>query len=474
MKIYFMGIGGTAMGNVALLMKEKGHQIFGADAKLYPPMSDLLADSGIEFFEGYEPKRLQNLNPDLIVVGNVISRGNPEVEWLLCQNEIPYCSMSELLSQEFLNNSHNIVVCGTHGKTTTTSIAAYLLNQIQPAGYLIGGVPNDFNQGSSLGPQTAGSPIAIEGDEYDTAFFDKRSKFIHYNPKVLIINNLEFDHADIFRDLEDIKRSFSHLLKIIPSDGVLLVNGDDQNVESLLPITWAQTYRVGESKHNDLVISNYTSNKDGSQFDLTWKGKLWGAVQWKLSGMHNARNAAMALLAVSLYYNKDGPTQFDISLINDFSGVKRRQEVIYEDSDCLVIEDFAHHPTAIQETLQALRSRYEGYRIVASFEPRSNTACRKVHQNTLENCFDAADVVCFGAVHRAENYAQSDRLDTETIAQSLTNKGTPAQSFSQNSELLDFLQKDRNAATGKTLYVFLSNGSFDGIMQAFIELTIPV
>ena len=234
MRIYFMGICGTAMGNAALLVKEQGHEVLGCDAAVYPPMSDVLADAGIEVLDGFDAARLAGLEPDQVVVGNAMSRGNPEVEWLLDQSEITFISLPELFHDTVLPKRCPVVITGTHGKTTTSTITAYLLERSgAKPGWLIGGVPHDLPGGAKLGE---GKAFVIEGDEYDSAFFDKRSKFIHYRPQIAILNNLEFDHADIFRDLEDVQRSFRHFLRVIPASGYALVNGDDPNILSLIHI----------------------------------------------------------------------------------------------------------------------------------------------------------------------------------------------------------------------------------------------
>ena len=236
MRIYFMGICGTAMGNAALLVKEQGHEVLGCDAAVYPPMSDVLADAGIEVLDGFDAARLAGLEPDQVVVGNAMSRGNPEVEWLLDQSEITFISLPELFHDTVLPKRYPVVITGTHGKTTTSTITAYLLERSgAKPGWLIGGVPHDLPGGAKLGE---GKAFVIEGDEYDSAFFDKRSKFIHYRPQIAILNNLEFDHADIFRDLEDVQRSFRHFLRVMPASGYALVNGDDPNIAALLPAPW--------------------------------------------------------------------------------------------------------------------------------------------------------------------------------------------------------------------------------------------
>jgi len=380
MKIYFMSIGGTGMGHGALLLREAGHEVCGCDQKIYPPMSDTLADAGIEVLPGFDPARLAQLAPDAVVVGNVNARGNPEIEWLLDTRAIPMLSLPEALNRFVLRARRNVVITGTHGKTTTTTLTAYLLQQaqVQP-GWFIGGVPLDLPGGAALGADNA--PFVIEGDEYDSAFFDKRSKFIHYAPHIAVLNNLEFDHADIFRDLADIQRTFAHLLRLIPRHGWVLANGDDPNLAPLLEVPWTQVLRVGTGRENDLVIRGFQEDARGSRFQLVWRGTVWGKVNWSLPGLYNARNAAMACLAAGLALKPEDPfCALEPALLQGFQGVKRRQEVLFDNGETTILSDFGHHPTAIAGTLESLRARYPDRSLVACFEARSNTAVRRIHQ----------------------------------------------------------------------------------------------
>lgn len=469
MRFFFLGICGTAMGNVALLLRSMGHEVAGADRDVYPPMSDVLREAGVEVYEGYDAERLEALMPDVVVVGNVITRGNPEVEWLLSTRKLKYCSLPELLRDSVLADRLNIVVAGTHGKTTTTALAAYLLKELgQDPGYLVGGVPRSLPSGACVGGKN--SPFVIEGDEYDSAFFDKRSKFIHYLPSILIINNIEFDHGDIFRDIEDIKRSFSHLLKTVPRNGYVLVNGDDGHIKSLLPVAWTTVLKVGIGEGNDLRVVDFSEGVEGSEFSLIWKGREWGRVRWSCSGVFNARNAAMAALAVGLTVSPEDPTAVPLEMLRGFEGVKRRQEVIYRDEELVVVEDFAHHPTALRETLEALKKRYGGYRVHACFEPRSNTACRKFHQETFCDALEIADRVWIGPVFRKELYGDSDRLDTCMIADKLQLKGVEAKAYESNGAILsDLTLSIKEGMAEKNLVCFFTNGSFDGIIKQFVE-----
>ena len=287
------------MGNTALLARAAGHEVLGADTNVYPPMSTVLAAAGIVFHQGYDAARLAQLAPDLVVIGNAMSRGNVEVEWLLETRALGFTSLPAFLAEFILKGRKNIVIAGTHGKTTTTALTAYLLRENgRDPGFLIGGVPVDPPVGNHLG--TIADSFVIEGDEYDSAFFDKRSKFIHYAPQIAVLNNLEFDHADIFRDLQDVQRTFLHLTRIVPRNGWIVLNGDDDNFRVLGPMAWTRVVRVGTGENNDLRITDFLETPVGVSFKLMWKRVLWSEVQWTQPGLFNARNAAMAACAAGL------------------------------------------------------------------------------------------------------------------------------------------------------------------------------
>jgi len=470
-----MGIGGTAMGNAALLARAAGHEVLGADAGVYPPMSTVLAGAGITVHEGYDPARLAKLAPDLVVIGNAMSRGHPEIEWLLDTRALPFTSLPALLHEFVLKNRRNLVVCGTHGKTTTTSLAAFLLRENgRDPGYLIGGVPHDPPTGSHLG--TAADPFVIEGDEYDSAFFDKRSKFIHYAPHIAVLNNLEFDHADIFRDLADVQRTFSHLTRIVPRNGFIVMNGDDENLRALGPLPWTRVVSVGTGQENDLRIVDFAetattalaSASAGAGFRLVWRGTPWGDVRWSQPGLFNARNAAMAACAAGLALDEKNPTVLKLDALARFRGVKRRQEVLAATPRLTIIEDFGHHPTALAETLGSFRARFPGATLTAVFEPRSNTARTKALQAGFALALALADEVYLGAVNRAEKMAADERFDPDTVVRQLATKKVRAQAFADNQVLLAKLSSDALAASERSrVVVFFTNGSFDGIIPKF-------
>jgi len=473
MRIFFIGICGTAMGNAAVLLKKQGGEVAGSDAGVYPPMSNVLAEAGIELFDGFEEEALRNWSADRVVVGNAVSRGNPQVEWLLRDRKVPFVCLPQLIGEELIGRRPTVVVAGTHGKTTTTSLAAFALREagIDP-GYLVGGVPLDLPSGSELGAPAA--PFVIEGDEYDSAFFDKRSKFIHYRPLILILNNLEFDHSDVFRDLADVVRTFDHLLRIVPSDGYVLLNGDDPNLASLPIASWTTTLRVGLGSANDLRIADFSEGPEGVSFNLIWRGSEVGEIRWNLPGEYNVRNAAMAALAAVLAQAIDSGSAPDLD--NPFAvadlppfgkclGVKRRQEVLVERDDLVVLSDFAHHPTAIAGALVSLRARWPEHRIIVCFEPRSNTAVTNVFQDEFTEALAHADEILIGEINRAERFAPEERLDAEGMVLQLREQGRVAEAFVTNEALGESLFARDLSAEGHNLLVFFSNGSFDGVID---------
>ncbi len=475
MKIYFMGIAGTAMGNAALLARSGGHEVIGADTGVYPPMSTVLAAAGISFYEGYDPERLNSLAPDLVVIGNAQSRGNTEIEWLLASRALPFASLPALLHDVVLKDRRNIVIAGTHGKTTTTALTAFLLRENgRDPGFLIGGVPVDPPVGNHLG--TLSDPFVIEGDEYDSAFFDKRSKFIHYAPHIAVLNNLEFDHADIFRDLADVQRTFSHLARIVPGNGWIVLNGDDANLRALGDFPWTRMLRVGTGNDNDLRLDDFAEDANGTSFTLVWRGKEWAQVRLAVPGLYNARNAAMAAAAAALALLPDDnatdltASGLDLTPLARFRGVRRRQEVRATRDGLTVIEDFGHHPTAISGALDSFRHRFPGARLTAVFEPRSNTARTKALQAGFAEALGHADEVFIGAVNRAGKLSSEDRFDADAVVAELRTKGLVAETAPTNAELLTKLSA-MVSETGEVnpcrVVVFFSNGDFDGIIAKF-------
>jgi len=477
MRVFFIGVCGTAMGNAAVLLKKMGHEVAGSDAGVYPPMSDVLESAGIELFEGFAEEEMLSWQPDRVVVGNAVSRGNPQVEYLLRTRRIDFVSLPQFIGEDLIGNRPAVVVAGTHGKTTTTALTSFALSQAgQNPGYLIGGVPIDLPSGNELGGEKA--PFVIEGDEYDSAFFDKRSKFIHYRPKVLVLNNLEFDHGDIFRDLQDISRSFSHLLRIVPSDGFVLRNGDDPNLLALPDAPWTRIISVGVGEENDFRIIDFTEDGQGTRFKLSWLGATVMEVSWKMPGLFNARNLAMATLASVLSQctgagdvsSAEDLNPFASAHLPDFTecaGVKRRQEILHDSEKLVVLSDFAHHPTAIAGALESLRARWPGREIIACFEPRSNTAVTNVFEDRFADALALADVAILGAVHRAEKIPPDQRINTGNMIRRIEGQGKQGHAFLTNLDLESFLLE--REITQPSLVVFFSNGSFDGVIGRFAD-----
>ena len=452
--VHFVGIGGTAMASAAVAMQEKGFAVSGSDQNVYPPMSTFLADRKIEAVNGYAERNLAH-KPDLVVIGNAISRGNPEAEFVL-DHKLRYCSLPELLKEFFIRGKRAIVVCGTHGKTTTTALLAWVFehNGLNP-GYLIGGIPNNFSQGARF---TDSEWFIIEGDEYDTAFFDKRSKFVHYQPEIGIINNLEFDHADIFDNLDAIKKTFSHFIRIIPRNGLLLGNGDDANLAPLLDVTHCPVKRFGLGDDNAVHAFNIRYGPTATEFEIpSFKFHL------NLIGEFNVRNALAVVACAKHCGLKNQQIQ---SAFETFKGVKRRMEVRGVAGGVTLIDDFGHHPTAIHATLRALRLKYPHEKIWALFEPRSNTTRRKVFQEELPGAFADADAVVISEVARLEQIAPEERLNPEKLMQDLKTAGREAAYLPDADSIIAHVAKN---AQGGDIVVVFSNGGFGGIHTKLLE-----
>jgi len=464
MKIYFMGICGTAMGNVAVMLKRANHEIIGADTGVYDPMKSVLEKESIKYYDSYDVERLKSLKPDLVVIGNAMSRGNPEVEYLLASRKINFMSLAELVGTKVIDKRKCLVVSGTHGKTSTSCMASVLLKSLyKDTGWLIGGVPRDLASGSNFGESN--SPFVIEGDEYDTAFFDKRSKFIHYRPYVLLINNIEFDHGDIFRDLEDVKRTFTHVRRIVSGQGAIVENADDANIASLEIPKWVKRLTVGLNENAFLRIKNFTQNGETSSFELHCQGKM-KKFSWELPALYNARNAAMAIMGCSVIAGLENPLDLDFSHLENFQGVQRRQEIICDTEKVVVVEDFGHHPTAIAGTIEALKLKYRTRKVIACFEPRSNTAKTNVFEKDFANALNNADKIYLGAIFNVEKIEESKRLNPLRMKEICKDK---LQYFDSNEDLLNALLKNTKDSEENLCVIFFSNGSFDRIHKRYAE-----
>src|ERR1700690_2813217 len=458
---HFTGICGTAMASAAAAMKEKGFAVTGSDQNVYPPMSTFLAAKQIEVMNGYAEPNLAH-KPDLVVIGNAISRGNPEAEFVL-DHKLRYCSLPALLAEFFIRGKRSIVVAGTHGKTTTTSLLTWVFEHNgQNPSYLIGGIPNNLSQGARFtdsDESRAGSEwFIIEGDEYDTAFFDKRSKFIHYQPEIAVVNNLEFDHADIFENLDAMKKTFSHFIRLVPRNGLLLGNGDDANLAQLLDVTHCPVKRFGLGEGNAVQAFNLRFGPTATEFEIpSFKFHL------NLVGELNVRNALAVVACAKHCGLKNQQIQ---SAFDTFTGIKRRMEVRGIAGGVTVVDDFGHHPTAIRETLRALRIKYPREKIWAIFEPRSNTTRRNVFQNELAGAFADADAVVVSEVARLEQIVPEERLNPEKLMQDLKNSGKNAAYLPNVEAIVAHIAKN---VQGGDIVVVFSNGGFGGIHGKLLE-----
>ena len=452
--VHFVGICGTAMASVAAAMQERGFRVTGSDTNVYPPMSTFLAERKVEVISGFDEKNLAS-KPDLVVIGNAMSRGNPEVEAVL-DRKLRYCSLPELLKEFFIRGKRSLVVSGTHGKTTTTSLLTWVFESagLNPS-YLIGGIPSNLGAGARF---TDSEWFIIEGDEYDTAFFDKRSKFVHYLPEVAIVNNLELDHADIFADVAAVQKSFSHLIRLIPRNGLLLGNGDDANLAPLLDVTHCPVKRFGLGENNAVRATHLRFGATASEFELpSCKFHL------NMVGELNVRNA-LAVVGAAKHCglsNKQIQAAFDT-----FKGVKRRMEVRGIAGGVTVVDDFGHHPTAIRETLKALRIKYPSQKIWAVFEPRTQSTRRNVYQNDFPTAFGEADEVIIAEVAFANVLTPEERLNTTKLEADLKANGKRAQFLPDVDTIVRHL--GQQAQGGDVICVF-TNGGFGNIHAKLLE-----
>jgi len=449
MHIHILGICGTFMGGVALLARELGMKVSGADAGVYPPMSTQLAAEGIDLIEGYDADYIKQHTPDLVVIGNAMSRGNESVEYVLNQ-QVNYCSGPEFISRHILKDRWVLAVAGTHGKTTTTSMLAWILEYAQlTPGFLIGGIPQNFGISARLGKTPF---FVIEADEYDTAFFDKRSKFVHYQPRTLVLNNLEFDHADIFDSLDDIKRQFHHLLRIVPSNGKVISSTDESNINDVLEMgCWSEQEKIDFDDHLGWWVD--LKSPDGSEFEVGFKKESYGTVKWSLIGNHNVSNA-VAAIAASRHVGVT-PT-YAIDALTKYINTKRRLEVRGEINSITVYDDFAHHPTAISSTLQGLRNKVGTSKIFAVLEPRSNTMKLGIHKNELSTSLIEADQIVM--------YQPADMQ--WSLQDSLASLGDKLKIIEDVGKIIDFLMA--NVQSGDHVLI-MSNGGFENIHERLLE-----
>jgi UDP-N-acetylmuramate: L-alanyl-gamma-D-glutamyl-meso-diaminopimelate ligase len=458
--IHLLGIAGSAMAPVAGMLKERGFRVTGTDVNVYPPASTLLDSLGIPWNEGFREENLKPA-PDLAVIGNANSRGNPEVEYILDQ-KIPYCSMPQLIEDVFIPGHTSIVVAGTHGKTTTTAMLAWIFHAAgRRPNFLIGGVaPNFGDRSYGLG---GGEEFIIEGDEYDSAFFDKGPKFLHYHPDELILTSLEYDHADIYPDLASIELQFRRLVNLVPRRGRIVVWGESPALKAAVAKAFCPVETFGLSPECDWYAGDLLWQDNATEFRVAYRGSEVARIRMPVAGRHNVLDA---LAAIALAYGRGVECEAIARALTGFQSVRRRMEIKGEANGIVVVEDFAHHPTAIRLTLEAARTRWPGRRIWAAIEPRSNTMRRKVFQGALPEALAIADGVLIGPVNRAQLLSDEDRLSPEAIAESLRAHGRAAKSFASASAIADYLAEHANAGD---LVLVMSNGSFDGLSMKLLE-----
>ncbi len=447
MKIHIIGICGTFMGGIALIARALGHQVSGSDSNVYPPMSTLLEQQGIDIRNGYSVEHLQP-TPDLILIGNTMSRGNPVIETIL-REKMPFTSGPQWLSEQVLRKKHVLAVAGTHGKTTTTSLLTWILEYagLNP-GFLIGGVAENFNLSARL---SESDYFVIEADEYDTAFFDKRSKFVHYFPDTLILNNLEFDHADIFPDLEAIKTQFRHLLRVVPDNGLVLQHATDENIKDVMGTASQTRTQTFSAVHGDWQL--FEPNVDYSSFQVSYENEVCARIQWSLIGRHNAENA-LAAIAAAAHVGIDADTS--AKALTSFRNVKRRLQLLACVNDIHIYDDFAHHPTAIAATLDALRDKVGNRTIHAVLEPRSNTMKAGVHADTLVPSMQSADEV----------YLFQSKDVQWDIAASIRAGNASRRVFNSTDNIIEALVE--KCQPGDHILI-MSNGGFENIHARLIE-----
>ncbi|HEV2490989.1 MAG TPA: UDP-N-acetylmuramate:L-alanyl-gamma-D-glutamyl-meso-diaminopimelate ligase [Candidatus Acidoferrales bacterium] len=458
--IHLLGIGGAAMAPVAGMLKERGFTVTGADTGVYPPASTLLASLGIPWNSGYRPENLKPA-PDLVVVGNAISRGNPELEAVL-DEKIPYCSMPQILENYFLPGHTSIVIAGTHGKTTTTAMLSWIFHVAnRRPDFLVGGVvPNFGDRSYGLG---GGEEFIIEGDEYDTAYFDKQPKFLHYHPDEVILTSLEFDHADIYPDLAAIELQFQRLVNLVPRRGRILAWGEVPNLVDCTSKAFCPVERYGLSPEMDWFAGDIEWRDGMTHFRVIYHREEVARIRMPLAGRHNVMNA---LACVALSFHHAVECEAIETALAKFQGVRRRLEIKGEAAGVTIVEDFAHHPTAIRATIEAARSRWPSNRLWVAFEPRSNTMRRKIFQRDLAAALSTADAAAIGPVNRPQLLTDEERMDPLAVANEIRRTGKPAEALGSAVEITEYLTP--RLSSGDVVLV-MSNGSFDGLCARLVE-----
>jgi UDP-N-acetylmuramate: L-alanyl-gamma-D-glutamyl-meso-diaminopimelate ligase len=471
-RVHIIGIGGSAMAPLAGMLRESGYTVTGSDSGVYPPASTLLHDLGIPFFDAFDASHLRlgpvgssELNaPDLVVVGNIIARGNPELEEVL-DRKIPYRSLPEILEEVFLPGRHSIVVSGTHGKTTTTAMLAWIFETAgRRPNFLVGGVAENFGKSYGLG---GGQEFILEGDEYETAFWDRGPKFFHYHPDDLIVTSLEYDHADIYADFAAYELAFQRLVNLVPRRGRVMIWGDTEQSGPALrraaQKAHCQVETFGFAAANDWVAQDVVPHRDGMKFSVAHGGEDFGEFVLAATGRHNVLNAMAAIVVA---HGRGISREALAEALATFRSVKRRMDVKGSVGDVLVVDDFAHHPTAVRVTIDAARGRWPGRRLWAILEPRSNSMRRKVFEETLPKALALADRVVLGGVFRAQQLGNENRMHPEAVAESVRELGKDARVFESSDAIAEFVSAE--AAPGDVILV-MSNGSFDGLCEKLVK-----
>jgi UDP-N-acetylmuramate: L-alanyl-gamma-D-glutamyl-meso-diaminopimelate ligase len=452
-KYYLVGICGTAMASLAGMLQSRGYVVEGSDSDVYPPMSDFLDRLGIRVYKGYSAEHLGQARPDTVVIGNALSRGNPEVEAVL-DSGIRYASMAETVKELFIRGRNSIVIAGTHGKTTSTAMMSWVLEKAgRKPSFLVGGIAENFGKSFQVAD---GPDFVIEGDEYDTAFFDKGPKFLHYLPRIVMLKNIEFDHADIYPDLEALKTAFRRLINIVPRSGLIVAGVDSPVVRELIPAAFSRVATAGV-EFGDWRAANIESFQNGMAFDVTSGSAHVGKFSIPMLGTFNVRNALDVIVVAKELGVDNAALQAGLT---SFKSVKRRLELKGEVSKVRVYDDFAHHPTAVFETLRAVRQRYPQDRIWAVFEPRSQTCRRRIFENDFVKAFDAADAAVVARVFGGTKLPPEEQLSPDRLVSGIQARGKTAATFDTTAEIVDFVA--RQAIAGDHIVV-MSNGGFDGI-----------
>jgi UDP-N-acetylmuramate: L-alanyl-gamma-D-glutamyl-meso-diaminopimelate ligase len=458
-KIHLIAVCGTGMGALACMLKNRGYEVSGSDQKIYPPMSDFLQEQGIQIMNGFDAAHM-SYGPDLVIVGNAVTRENPEVKKMK-QMGLPYCSMPQALNRFFAEDKKTLLVSGTHGKTTTASILAWMLYKggLDPS-FMIGGILQNFDSNYRLGD---GNAFIIEGDEYDTAFFDKGPKFMHFHPAAAVLTSVEFDHADIFRDLNHVQTVFSRFLAQLKPSTLLLAFDADENIRRIISEAHCRVQFYGSDVHSDWCLGDIQIDAPRSVFEILKSGQRYGRFETQMLGRHNLYNA-LAVIAIADDLGIS-PAEIKAALAT-FKGVKRRQQIRGRKNQITVMDDFAHHPTAVRETVTAVKSFQSPQRLIAVFEPRTNSSMRDVFQKVYPLAFDDADLICIRQPPLLQKIPVAQRFSSEKLVADLKQRGKDAHFFADTEGIVEFLIQ--HAAPGDLILV-MSNGGFDAIHQKLLD-----